>query len=103
MALSGAQTILGKGRPEVVSRIKIRRPDQFNTWDAASAEGRTMANSGHEWNLFLGQEHLVQAEYGGLGEALGLAASPEHDKPPTTTPSSTLTGSGEMGNGGCYE
>jgi hypothetical protein len=41
-----------------------------------------MANSDHEWDLFLGKEHAVQAEYGNLGGALGMAASPEYGKAP---------------------
>jgi hypothetical protein len=47
-------------------------------WDIAWAEAEAMADSDHEWDLFLGKEHAVQAEYGNLD----LAASPEHGKDP---------------------
>lgn len=50
-------------------------------WDTAWAEARAMAGSEHEWDLFLGQEHAVQAEFGVLQGALDMAASPEHGKP----------------------
>jgi hypothetical protein len=51
-------------------------------WDTAWAEAEAMADSDHEWDLFLGKEHAVQAEYGNLHGALDLAASPEHGKDP---------------------
>ena len=51
-------------------------------WDTAWAEAEAMADSEHEWDLFLGKEHAVQAEYGHLQGALDLAASPEHGKSP---------------------
>jgi hypothetical protein len=51
-------------------------------WDTAWAEAQAMADSDHEWDLFLGKEHAVQAEYGNLKGALDMAASPEHGKDP---------------------
>jgi hypothetical protein len=51
-------------------------------WEIAWAEAQAMANSDHEWDLFLGKEHAVQREYGNLDGALDLAASPEHGKDP---------------------
>jgi hypothetical protein len=51
-------------------------------WDTAWAEAEAMADSDHEWDLFLGKEHAVQAEYGNLEGALDMAASPEHGKDP---------------------
>ena len=44
-----------------------------------------MANSDHEWDLFLGKEHAVQTEYGNLDGSLDLAASPEQGKDPYRT------------------
>ena len=40
------------------------------------------ADSEHEWDMFLGEEHAVQAEYGNLEGAQDMAASPEHGKDP---------------------
>lgn len=54
-------------------------------WEAAWAEARAMADSDHEWDLFLGKEHAVQAEYGSLEATQDLAASPEHGKDPYRT------------------
>jgi len=51
-------------------------------WNTAWAEAQAMADSDHEWDLFLGEEHAVQAEYGNLEGALDMAASPEHGKDP---------------------
>ena len=51
-------------------------------WDTAWAEAEAMADSAHEWDLFLGKEHAVQAEYGNLEGALDMAASAEHGKDP---------------------
>jgi hypothetical protein len=51
-------------------------------WDAAWAEAEAMADSNHEWDLFLGKEHAVQAEYGNLEGVLDMAASPENSRDP---------------------
>lgn len=48
----------------------------------AVAEALVMADSQHEWDLFLGKEEAIQAEYGGPGTSQSLAAAPEHGKPP---------------------
>ena len=67
---------LGHSRP----LIDIWSPT--DGWDIAWAEAEAMADSDHEWDLFLGQEHAVQAEYGNLEGAQDMAASPEHGKDP---------------------
>jgi hypothetical protein len=41
-----------------------------------------MADSDHEWDLFLGKEHAVQAEYGNSDGDVDMAASSEHGKDP---------------------
>ncbi len=67
--------------------LKHRRPlmeiwAPADGWDTAWAEAKAMADSDHEWDLFLGKEHAVQAEYGNLDGALDMAASPEHGNVP---------------------
>lgn len=44
-----------------------------------------MTDANLEWDLFLGKEHAVQAEYGSLGDTQDLAASPEHGMDPYRT------------------
>lgn len=51
-------------------------------WDRAWAEARTMADSDHEWDLFLGEEYAAQAEYGSVEEPLETAPAPGHGIPP---------------------
>ncbi|WP_005035549.1 Eco57I restriction-modification methylase domain-containing protein [Holophaga foetida] len=70
------EAALGHRRP----LIEIWSP--ADGWDTAWAEARAMAASDHEWDLFLGKEHAVQAEYGNIGGAINMAASPEHGKDP---------------------
>ncbi|MFZ1376191.1 MAG: hypothetical protein WAS25_06305 [Geothrix sp.] len=70
------EAALGYRRP----LIEIWSP--ADGWDAAWAEAEAMAESEHEWDLFLGKEHAVQAEYGNLEGALDMAASAEHGKDP---------------------
>mgnify|MGYP000754726529 CR=1 FL=1 len=67
---------LGHSRP----LIDIWSPE--GGWDTAWVEAQAMAESDHEWDLFLGKEHAVQAEYGNLEGALDMAASIEHGKDP---------------------
>jgi hypothetical protein len=61
-------------------RLLIEVWSPVDGWDTAWAEAEAMANSDHEWDLFLGKEHALQAEYGNLEGALDMAASPEHGK-----------------------
>lgn len=83
MTLKGRpQTILGKARAEVFSRINVHQPCYFNVRDAPWVKVRTMTDSDHKWDLSLGKEHAVQAEYGNLESGLDLAASPEHGRDP---------------------
>jgi hypothetical protein len=44
-------------------------------WDTPWPEARSMADSQHEWDLFLGQEDAVQTEYGGYSPAAALKAA----------------------------
>jgi hypothetical protein len=50
-------------------------------WDNAWAEARAMANSDHEWDLFLGKEHAVQAEYGTGEPEVALVADVAQSQP----------------------
>ncbi len=82
----GLDRFLQDGAEIPEAALVYRRPlieiwSPADGWDTAWAEVRAMADSDHEWELFLGQEHAVQAEYGDLQGALDMAASPEHDKP----------------------
>jgi len=83
----GLHRFLQDGAEFPEAALQHRRPlieiwSPADGWDTAWAEARAMADSDHEWDLFLGKEHAVQAEYGSLEGALDMAASPEHGKDP---------------------
>ncbi len=50
-------------------------------WEAAWAEARAAADSDHEWDLFLGKDYAVQAEYGSLGSISTSSHTLEKVKP----------------------
>jgi len=86
----GLDRFLKDGAEIPEAALNHRRPlieiwSPADGWDAAWAEAQAMANSDHEWDLFLGKEHAVQAEYGNLEGTQDLAASPEHGKEPYRT------------------
>lgn len=83
----GLDRFLQDGAEIPAAALTHRRPlidiwSPADGWDNAWAEAEAMADSAHEWDLFLGREHAVQAEYGNLEGALDMAASPEHGKDP---------------------
>jgi hypothetical protein len=83
----GLEPFLRDGAEITEAALAHRRPlidiwSPADGWDTAWAEAKAMADSDHEWDLFLGKEHAVQAEYGNLGDALDMAASAEHGKDP---------------------
>jgi hypothetical protein len=83
----GLDRFLQDGAEIPEAALAHRRPlievwSPVDGWDTAWAEAQAMADSDHEWDLFLGKEHAVQAEYGNLKGALDMAASPEHGKDP---------------------
>jgi hypothetical protein len=83
----GLDRFLQDGAEIPEAALAHRRPlievwSPVDGWDTAWAEAQAMADSDHEWDLFLGKEHAVQAEYGNLEGALDMAASPEHGKDP---------------------
>jgi hypothetical protein len=83
----GLERYLQDGAEIPEAALAHRRPlidiwSPTDGWDTAWAEAEAMADSDHEWDLFLGKEHAVQSEYGNLTGALDLAASPEHGRDP---------------------
>ena len=83
----GLDRFLQDGAEIPEAALKHHRPliaiwSPADGWDTAWAEAQAMADSDHEWDLFLGKEHAVQAEYGNLEGSLDMAASAEHGKDP---------------------
>lgn len=79
----GLDNFLQEGPDIPEEALKYRRPlvevwTPIDGWVNAWADARAMASSDHEWNLFLGNEHAIQIEYGHLGGTHNLAASPEN-------------------------
>lgn len=83
----GLDRFLKEGVDIPEAALQHRRPlieiwSPADGWEAAWAEARAMASSPQEWDLFLGKEEALQAEYGESSAALDMAASPEHGQEP---------------------
>lgn len=59
--------------------IEIWSPE--GGWDEAWSEARAIASSQHEWDLFLGKEEAVLAEYAGASSQPAPASTPRFPQP----------------------